>query len=129
MRHYPSIAALAVLAVLSVALDIVGGLLAPGLRSDYTLLLFGGRLLLDVTIVASFFLRRRAVWVTLTALYGLGIFWRTLVLVPGLLGMIHLPASNRMVWLLASHLAIAIGSVVLLSQRQTKNYFENAPSA
>ena len=83
MRLCPSITALVVLALLSVTLDIVGGLLAPGLRPDYTLLIFGGRLLLDVAIVASLFLRRRAVWVSLTALYSLGILWRALILVPG----------------------------------------------
>ena len=123
MSNRPSITALVVLALLSVILDIVGGVLAPELRPDFTLLLFGSRLVLDVAIVAGLFLRRRAVWVTITALYALAILWRSLILIPGLLGVTPLPSPAWAAWLLVSHFAVGVGSVVLLSLRQTRGYF------
>ena len=104
---------LVVLAVLSVILDIVGGVLAPELRPDFTLLLFGSRLVLDVAIVAGLFLRHRAVWIVLTALYALAILWRALILVPGLLGVTQLPSPVWAAWLLAAHFTVAVGSIVL----------------
>jgi hypothetical protein len=129
MSNLPAISALVVLAVLSVILDIVGVVLSPELRPDFTLLLFGSRLVLDVAIVAGLFLRRRAVWIILTALYALAILWRALILVPGLLGITQLPSPVWAAWLLATHFAIAVGSVVLLSLRQTRGCFGYETSA
>ena len=129
MSNRPTFSALVVLAVLSVISDIVGGVLAPELRPDLSLLLFGARLILDVGIVACLFLRRRAVWVILTALYALAILWRALILVPGLLGITQLPSPVWAAWLLVTHFAIAVGSIVLLSLRQTRGHFGYEMSA
>ena len=129
MSNRPSIMGLAVLALLSVVLDVVGGVLTPNAYPDSILVLFGTRLVLDIAIVASLFLRRRGVWVTLTAIYTLAILWRALILIPGLLGVSHLPSTGWAAWLLASHFAIAVGSVALLSLRQTRYYFGYETSA
>lgn len=123
MSNHRIFSALVALAVLSVILDIVGGMLAPELRPDFTLLLFGSRLVLDVAVVGGLFLRRRAVWIVLTVLYALAILWRALILVPGLLGITQLPSPVWAAWLLAIHFAIAVGSIALLSLRQTRSYF------
>ena len=115
--------------MLSVVLDIVGGVLSPDLRLDSTFVLFGCHLVLDIAIVVGLFLRRRAVWMTLTALYALAILWRSVILIPGLLGVTQLPSPVWAAWLLGVHFAIAVGSIGLLCRRQTRDYFGYEPSA
>ena len=80
MKLLPAIQMLIALASLSLVLDVVGVLVAPGIQMGPAILLLGGRFLLDISVVVSFFLPRRAVWVALTALYTFAICWRVLIL-------------------------------------------------
>ena len=123
------IAILIALAVASVILDVLGGTVATALRADLTLALFVGRLMFDVAVVASLFLRRRLVWVSLTTVYALAILWRSVVLVPVLLGFGTWPLSNWGLWLILGHAAIAAISIGLLFARTARSYFETNSTA
>jgi hypothetical protein len=118
------IIALIGLAIASVVLDVLGGTVATDLRADLTLALFVGRLMFDVAIVASLFLRRRLVWVSLTTVYALALLWRSVVLVPALLGLGAWPLSNWGTCLILGHAAIAAISIGLLFARTVRGYFE-----
>jgi hypothetical protein len=130
MSHRPPVTSLVVLAVLSVGLDIVSGFLAPEPQPDSRLFFFYGcRLFLDIAIVAGFFVRRRGVWVTLMALYAMGLLGRTAILIPGLLGVPRWPVQHGgAARLVLGHLCVGVGCVVLLSLRRTREYFGYKPS-
>ena len=119
----PPVQGLVALAVGSVILDIVGGLIAPELRFNAVALLLVGRVLLDGAVVAVLFVRRRSVWVALRALYWFAIAWRGLVLFSQWRHADRSPFEMAGACLLTSHLLIAVASVILLSRRPTTEYF------